>query len=103
MRQKSRGLFPLLVSLFVFYSRLLHGCLFPWSSSPLFKKSFSPSALWLPLPNIPSPASKNFDDFGRDGRGNRNADENEGFMDRVGEGELGPNAFCVTKGKESVG
>ena len=44
------------------------------------------------LPDVPAPPSENLDDFGGYGRGERDADEDEGLVDCVGESELGPYA-----------
>lgn len=42
--------------------------------------------LWSAFTYIPSPPTKDLDDFWRDGRGEGDADEDEGFMNGVCEG-----------------
>ncbi len=42
------------------------------------------------LSNLPTPAAQGLDHLGRDGRRERDPDEDEGFVYGVGEGELGP-------------
>lgn len=51
--------------------------------------------IWLlqpPLTDIPAPAPQRLDHFRGDCGGQRDAEEDEGFVDGVGEGELRPDA-----------
>ncbi len=66
---------------------------YPHITSPLFNRLLrldrrpldSPRLLRRPLPDIPSPAPQHAHHFRRYGDGERDADEDEGFVDSVGE------------------
>jgi hypothetical protein len=54
------------------------------------------------LANVPSPAAEGLDHLGRDRGCQRDADEDEGFVDGVGEGKFGPEACLGVFFSESV-
>jgi hypothetical protein len=50
----------------------------------------------LLLSDLPSPRSQNLDDLGCDGYGQWYSDEDEGFVNGVGENELCPESYGMS-------
>jgi len=68
-------------------------CQKQWMNSMVPRQSSD--RFWLSLPNVVAPFAQGFDDLWEHGCSKWHPDEDEGFVDEVGEAELGPDC-CVT-------